>query len=416
MGFPYAILVASAADDDLANGQVLTYDLNTGIAMPQHVWKEAAIQDAALLPSQTCPLYPSYMVSTAIRTSAIHIHSLQKERPVARWYGHERLSCIVASPDGRWLVAGNENGAVLVWEVETGRMLGFHVDAHLRRVNKVAFTKDGACLVSVSEDGFCKVWSFETLVTNTIPSPLFSFSDHSKCITGLHIGYSGSSFRNGRILTSGLDGFVFLYDLSDGACLAKFTLPAPLTGCLMNATETLLLASSSSGEIYLVDIGSDAEDIQSEVASSFANTRSKYKLVNGSRSVTCMAWSFDETKLVTGDASGMVTVWNVEGRTVIRQINTASMVPGGACRWIQVVPKQALTRTQPIRTFGQLKRAPDMDTPLSFDALLSNNKPKESNPVRSPPDNHEQYMKLLEEHEKLKDVHRRLLESVKDIL
>lgn len=74
----WALLAGFAADDDLANGQVMAWDLTNGACLSQSVWREAAIQDAAMVPSQGNPLLPAYFVSTAIKTSAIHIHSLTK--------------------------------------------------------------------------------------------------------------------------------------------------------------------------------------------------------------------------------------------------------------------------------------------------------------------------------------------------
>lgn len=80
MAFQYAVLASVAADSDLANGQVLAWDLGNGMPLPQHVWKEAAMLDACLVSSRTNPVLPAHIVSVAVRTSAIHIHSLQKAR------------------------------------------------------------------------------------------------------------------------------------------------------------------------------------------------------------------------------------------------------------------------------------------------------------------------------------------------
>lgn len=420
MSASYAILAAVASDDDLPNAQILSWDLKTGVPLSQHLWREAAIQDATLLPSRTNPLMPSHFLSTALRTSAIHIHALQKERPVARWYGHERVGCVAASADGRWVAAGNEGGAVMVWEVETGRLWAQLADAHLRKVNRVRFTRDGGALVSVSEDGFAKVWSLESLLQGaSSATPLFAFSDHSQGVIDVHLGF-GRSFRSSRMLTCSTDGSCILYDLADGALLARYAFPAQLTGCLMTATETMILAASTSGDIFLVDLASDGVEVGQEasVMLSADGKRREQRLVgpNGA-SITRMCFTADEAFLLAGDASGHVAVWNVEGRMITRQIATHTLVPSGSIRWLEVVPKAALTRTEPVHSFGQLRRAIDMDATHSMDTMVFN---KTSFAVKSQAEPKQQSTseleELREENRKLREAHKKLLESIQESL
>lgn len=411
------LLAAVAADDDLANGQILSWDLGTGILLPQHVWKEAAVLDATMIPSRTNPFLPAHFASTAIRTSALHIHSLQKERPVARWYGHEKICAMGASADGRWLAAGNENGGLFLWEVETGRLYAQLVDAHLSKIYRATFSKDAAALATVSEDGFCKVWTVESLILGvSSATPLYAFSDHSKSVIDVHFGW-GSSFRFSRLLTASSDGSCILYDLADGALLAKFNFPSPLTGCLMNATETLILASAANGNVYLVDIGSDSASITQEASIKVGGKRNEQILSSHTGShITRMTFTADEAFLVTGDASGVLTVWNVSGRMSVRQITTTSLVPGGSIRWIHVVPKAALTRNEPARTFGQLRRTVDIDAPVTIDTFIHNNMHVETTEQNVASVDNEELVRLREENSKLKEAHRRLLESIEATL
>lgn len=420
MSQPSVILAAVAANDDLANGQILSWDLTTGMPLHQHVWKEAAVLDATMIPSRTNPFLPAHFASTAIRTSALHIHSLQKERPVSRWYGHENICAMGASPDGRWLAAGNEKGGLFLWELESGRLYTHLVDAHLSKIHRVCFSRDGAALATVSEDGFCKVWTVESLILGvSSASALYSFSDHSKGVIDAHFGW-GRSFRSSRLLTASTDGTCILYDLADGARLGKFNFPAPLTGCLMNATETLILASAVNGNIYLVDIGSDAAEIFHNASIKVGGQRNEQVLPGNSNSpITRMAFTADEAFLVTGDASGIVTVWNISGRMTVRQINTGPLVPGGSIRWIQVVPKVALTRNETVRAFGQLRRGVDVDAPITIDTYIHSNmqfsSAEHTKPSSSPTEANE-LERLREENAKLKEAHRRLLESIESSL
>lgn len=421
----YAILAAVAADDDLSNAQILSWDLKTGVPLPQHLWREAAVLDATLVPSRTNPFMPAHFVSTALRTSAIHIHALQKERPVARWYGHERIGCVSSSPDSRWLAAGNDSGALMVWELETGRMWTQLADAHLRKINKVKFSRDGGAIVTVSEDGFAKVWALEALLQGgSTAKPVYAFSDHGQGLVDVYIGY-GRSFRSSRLLTCSTDGSCILYDLADGALLARFSFPGQLTGCLMNATETFIFASSSAGEIFIVDLAADSVEIEkssSVVLSADGKPREQRLVSSTGTAITRICFTADESLLLTGDASGHISVWNVEGRMITRQITTHTFVPNGAIRWLQIVPKAALTRSEPQHVFGQLRRAIDLEAKKSIDTLILNktawpsvNHANQDSDANSSVQSSE-IEALREENCKLKEAHMKLLKSIKESL
>jgi len=417
----FAVIAAVAADDDLANAQILSWDLQTGVPLPQHIWREAAVLDATLIPSRTNPFMPAHMLSTAIKTSALHTHMLQKERPVARWYGHERVCCVGAGPCGRWLAAGNEGGGMMVWELETGRMAAHLTDAHLRKINRIRFSRDGAVIVTVSDDGFAKVWALESLLQAggvTSAAPLFAFNDHSSTVVDFCIGF-GSSFRSCRLITCSSDGSCNMYDLADGACLARYKFPSPLTGCLMNATETMIFAASTSGDVYLVDLGADSHDVTQDasvkISEDSGRREQKLASMNGSP-ITRISLTLEESTLVTGDASGTISFWNIAGRMTTRQIGTGSLVPGGSIRWLEIVPKAALTRAEPLQTFGQLRRAFDAEgQQQAFDTILHGGvEEKQVSSSSLNDDQSEEVARLREENAMLKEAHRMLLESIQE--
>lgn len=64
------------------------------------------------------------------------------------------------SPDGGVLAAGDADGRVIVWRVDTGEQL-YSMSGHAHIVNYVHFMQDGT-LVSASQDGTLITWNLET--------------------------------------------------------------------------------------------------------------------------------------------------------------------------------------------------------------------------------------------------------------
>lgn len=315
------------------------------------------------------------------------------------------------SPDGRWLVAGNDAGALLVWDLGTGRMHASMPDAHLRAVHRVRFSRDGAVVVSASADAFSKVWALDALVSGDV-QPQHTFSDHTKAVVDVCVGF-GSRFDRCRAVTCSADATCCLYDLADGALLGRFSFPAALTCVAMNAAETLLLAGAEDGNIYLVDLGGDQHEVAQAAAITINRDASGAKLCGAGSPVVQMSWAADESLLVSGDRAGNLTVWDVASRLGVRQIATAAAVPNGAVRWLQVVPRAALTRSEPPRAFGQLRRSTDAAPPAAIEATVSL---ASCLPARQPAaaaaGDADELARLREENEQLRQAHRRLLDSI----
>ncbi len=64
------------------------------------------------------------------------------------------------SPDGAKLATGGNNGAVKLWNAETGELLATYL-GHKTAIHSVAFNPDGTLLASGSRDGTVRIWKTE---------------------------------------------------------------------------------------------------------------------------------------------------------------------------------------------------------------------------------------------------------------
>jgi WD40 repeat protein len=75
-----------------------------------------------------------------------------------RLTGHEGpVAAVAFAPDGRTLLSGGTDGAVILWRVEDGAELA-RFEGHMGKVTCVAFAPDGRVAYSGSSDGTVRRW------------------------------------------------------------------------------------------------------------------------------------------------------------------------------------------------------------------------------------------------------------------
>ncbi len=79
------------------------------------------------------------------------------------------LNSMTASPDGRWLAVGNNQGRVYLHELASGKQQA--LQGHIGAVGSLAFAPDSSRLVSASEDGTALVWDLKALAAKERRTP-----------------------------------------------------------------------------------------------------------------------------------------------------------------------------------------------------------------------------------------------------
>jgi WD40 repeat protein len=114
----------------------------------------------------------------------------------------EWVNAVAVAPDGSWLVSGNYDGTVRIWDVATGKQRATFT-GHTGSVNAVAVSPDGSWLVSGSDDGTVRIWHLGLKQARTLMR--------------LDNRVDASIWLNTRALAIGGPAGMYLFDFLPGA-------------------------------------------------------------------------------------------------------------------------------------------------------------------------------------------------------
>lgn len=199
--------------------------------------------------------------------------------------GHGYLSSVAWSPSARLLAAASEDHTVLLWDTERGQSLTWApgTTRSAGALSGVTFSPEGRWLASCGLDRAIRLWDVEGLRALGVP-----------IIAPGSAIYSCALSPSGRVLATGSDGLLLLWEITSHPVLHRLRQPVPVSA----------LAVAKSGRFGVVG-GPDGTLRPWPLSQSQPGPAQ----VAHSRAINAVAYSVDGSLLASGSSDGSVGVF-----------------------------------------------------------------------------------------------------------
>ncbi|MCL2806020.1 MAG: WD40 repeat domain-containing protein, partial [Treponema sp.] len=205
------------------------------------------------------------------------------------------VNSAVFSPCERYVLTGDSNGTVKIWEAETGILVrSFY--GHVASVMSVTWSPDGKLIASGSRDNSIKIWNADF---SSSPQELYTLKHEGSV-------FSVAFCPNSRLLVSGsADDTVRIWDISNGKELNILKgYKDTVFSVTFNPKGDIIASASRDGTIIIWNISSEE----------------RHTLTGHEDMVYSVSWSPDGSKLVSASDNKTVRIWDARTGETIRII------------------------------------------------------------------------------------------------
>jgi WD40 repeat protein len=232
----------------------------------------------------------------------LKVWDVEKGKQVLSFKGHaDQVDSVAYSPDGKRIVSSGAEKTLRVWDAQTGQAV-HSLKGHNVSVKRVAYSADGKRIISGSGEfdpktgkgyGEVKVWDAQT------GQELFFMKGHTRPVASL-----ACSPDDKHIVSGSSDGTVKVWDAQTGREVYSLEKHSDRVSCVAYSPDGKYIVSTSWGTLKL----SNAQTGQ-EIRS--------FKGRGGFR-VGCLAYSPDGKWIVLGGEDHMLVLWNAQTGQEVR--------------------------------------------------------------------------------------------------
>lgn len=253
------------------------------------------------------------------------IWDLSNPQIVQHFDGHtDDVNAVAFSPNGTMIASGDAAGHIIIWDAQTGAMLGNYA-VHEGEVTDLAFDSTGERLI-VGGGGWL-LDSEWTLIDVTTGDVLRYFSDSASTstirepsITGVDFAPDGMTFI-ASYTTTGLVSEALIWDANTGETVGRIPSGFNITSSITISPDGESVAITTTDEtLTLYDI----------------NGRALKRFAAHTDGLLSVAFSNDGQRLVTGSRDTTIIVWDIASGELIRRyeghtdgVNSVTFAPGG---------------------------------------------------------------------------------------
>ncbi len=150
------------------------------------------------------------------------------------------LGCVTFSGDLAWIVSGDEEGKLRIWDAAQRKPIGDLWAIHAKRVADVAVTADRKTILAVDEEGTVKVANVEKRETTATAKTGVAG------IAGIMVAPTGDKFA-----VFGTEGEIKSFDLA-GKELRSWQMPTGVNGVAFTADGKKLIAANADGTLAVL--------------------------------------------------------------------------------------------------------------------------------------------------------------------
>jgi len=203
-------------------------------------------------------------------------------------FGESDTSCItsaVVTPNGQMIASGNLSKFIKLWDWSSGKLTR-SLKGHSDSVRSIAISADGQNLISGSRDSTIKIWN---LAAGKV---VHTFGEHSDSVDAVAIS------QDTKILVSGSrDSTVKIWDFSSKKLLTTFTGHSDwIRSVAVNSHRNVLVSGSRDQTVKLWDL---------------SNRAIMHTLTEHSDWVTSVLISSDGDFLISGSRDKTINIWEI---------------------------------------------------------------------------------------------------------